>query len=87
MDALTSAIEASMVERIVESERRAAGAEIKGDFEGSVNASWVKLDDSGAGLVLYKGKEYKVKIIGSASIPKGTAVELSYAKGIYFATY
>lgn len=87
MDALAAAIEASVVERIVESERRADGAEIKGDFDGSVNASWVRLDESGAGIVLYKGKEYKVKIIGSAAIPKGTLVELSYAKGIYFATY
>jgi hypothetical protein len=87
MDALTSAIEASLVERIIESERRAEGAEIRGDFESSVKASWVRLDDSGAGVVLYKGKEYMVKIIGSFSIPKGTPVELSYAKGIYFATY
>lgn len=67
--------------------RRSEGAEIRGDFEGSVQAEWVRLDEAGAGVVSYKGREYKVKTIGFTSIPKSSIVELTYARGVYFAKF
>tara|TARA_B100000035_G_scaffold182939_1_gene156206 strand:- start:1311 stop:1574 length:264 start_codon:yes stop_codon:yes gene_type:complete len=87
MDALSIALEVSNADRIIEVERRASDDVILGDFEGSVTGSWVRLDESGAGIVSYKGKEYKTKILGYASIPSGTKVELSYAKGLYYADF
>lgn len=60
---------------------------VKGDFEGSVTAYWVKLGDSGEGIVNYNDKEYSTKVIGFFSIPKGTEVELSYAGGIYYSKF
>lgn len=87
MTALEKALEISRQERAFSLEDRVKGSPIRGDFTGSVSASWVRLDESGAGIVLYKGKEYKTKMIGITAIPKGTRVELSYAKGLYFSKY
>lgn len=61
--------------------------QIKGDFEGSVTGYWVKIGDSGEGVVSYNNKEYITKPIGFISIPKGTEVELSYANGIYYSKF
>lgn len=61
--------------------------QIKGDFEGSVTGYWVKIGDSGEGVVSYNNKEYTTKPIGFISIPKGTEVELSYANGIYYSKF
>ena len=87
MTALELALEISQQERAFALENRVEGSPIRGDFEGSVSASWIRLDDEGAGVVSYKGKEYRTKMIGFTAIPKGTRVELSYAKGIYFSKY
>lgn len=77
----------SNTERISEIEKREDGYEIRGDFEGNVTASWVRLDISGAGVVKYKSKEYYTKMIGFTSLPKGTLVELSFANGMYISKY
>ena len=87
MSALNSAKDDHMSRRMIEVERRSEGKEIRGDFEGSVKGSWVRLDSGGAGIVSYKGREYRVRSIGFTSLPKGSIVELSYAKGVYFAKF
>ena len=73
-------------ERIDRIERALSGSS-GGDFEGSVTGSWVGLDDSGAGLVRYNSKLYKTKRLGFTSIPAGTAVQLSFAAGIYYSQW
>jgi membrane-bound ClpP family serine protease len=87
MDALSLALSVNTAERLVEVERREAGIQVRGDFEGSVTGYWVKLDTSGAGVVEYNGKKYKVKSVGFTSVTKGTEVELSYAQGVYYAKF
>jgi len=79
--------EISMAERIADVERRDKGYLIEGDFEGSVTGYWVKLDESGAGIVTFNNKQYVTETIGFVSVPKGTAVELSFADGTYFSKY
>ncbi len=73
--------------RIYELERRADNFRIEGDFEGSVQGKWIKVDQSGAGIVRYKGKDYTAISIGFVSVPRGTSVELSYADGVYYAKF
>ena len=73
--------------RIVALQARAAEVIIQGDFSGSVTGVWVKLGDSGEGIVKYKSKSYATQPIGFTSIPKGTEVELSYANGIYYSKF
>ena len=87
MDLVNELKEASTADRIADLERRQDGFEIKGDFEGSVTGSWVRLDSSGAGVVNYKSKQYYTKMIGLTSLPKGTLVELSFANGTYISKY
>jgi hypothetical protein len=87
MDLVNELKEISATDRIIDLERRQDGFEIKGDFEGNVTASWVKLDPSGAGIVVYKSKQYYTKTIGFTSLPKGTLVELSFANGTYISKY
>lgn len=84
---LQAALKTNTAERVTELERREEGARAKGDFEGSVTGYWQKLDQTGVGKVLYKGKTYSVKPIGFLSVPKGTEVELSHANGIYYAKF
>jgi len=60
---------------------------IKGDFEGNVTGSWVEIAKNGAGIVSYNNKKYVTKPIGFTSIPPGHAVQLSYAKGIYYSAW
>ena len=84
---LQDTVKANTAERVTELERREDGARAKGDFEGSVTGYWQRLDQSGVGKVLYKGKLYSVKPIGFLSVPKGTEVELSHANGIYYAKF
>jgi hypothetical protein len=79
--------EISIAERIADVERRDKGYLIEGDFEGSVTGYWVKLDESGAGIVTFNNKEYVTETIGFVSVPRGTAVELSFADGTYFSKY
>ena len=83
---LNDLLQLSTAERIAELERRDQPA-TTGDFVGSVNASWVRLDESGAGVVSYNDKEYYTKRIGFTSIPAGTDVELSYANGVYYSKW
>jgi len=78
----------STANRLLRLEDRASGsALINGDFTGSVTGLWVRLGENGEGVVAYRGKEYKTKSIGFVSVPKGTAVELSYADGIYYSKF
>lgn len=73
--------------RLYELERRADSFRIDGDFTGSVQGKWIRLDQSGAGIVRYKSKDYTVMTIGFVSLPSGTSVELSYAEGVYYAKF
>ena len=77
----------STANRIAALQERATDVVIQGDFSGSVTGVWVKLGDSGEGVVKYKSKSYKTQPIGFTSIPKGTEVELSYANGIYYSKF
>ena len=77
----------STANRIAELQERATDIVIQGDFSGSVTGVWVKLGNSGEGVVKYKSKSYNTKPIGFTSIPKGTEVELSYANGVYYSKF
>jgi hypothetical protein len=79
--------EISLAERIADVERRDKGYLIEGDFDGSVTGYWVRLDESGAGIVTFNNKQYVTKTIGFVSLPRGTGVELSFADGTYFSKY
>ena len=87
MNLLQSLIETSRAERFIQLERRDKKEIVKGDFEGSVKGTWVKLGDDGTGVVAFNDKEYNTKPIGLTSLTAGTEVELSFAKGIYYSKY
>jgi len=78
----------SMSNRIEELERRVkiTNGPIS-DFEGSVTANWVKLDQNAGGVVEYRGKEYVTKTIGWTSIDPGTPVKVTAAGGIYYSEW
>lgn len=83
---LNDLLQLSNAERLAELDRRSQPA-VSGDFVGSVNGTWVRLDETGAGVVLYNDKEYFTKRIGFTSIPAGTDVELSFANGVYYSKW
>ena len=87
MNLINMLTEISDAERVVDVERREKGYIIEGDFEGSVTGYWVRLDESGAGIVTYNNKEYTTETVGFVSVPAGTVVELSFADGVYFSKY
>ena len=87
MDLLSNLKEISTAERLQAVEEREKGWQVKGDFEGSVTGHWIRLDDSGAGIVKFNNKEYVTETIGFVSVPKGTTVELSFADGTYYSKY
>ena len=87
MDLINNLKEISTAERIADVERRDRGYLIEGDFDGSVTGYWVRLDESGAGIVTFNNKEYVTETIGFVSVPKGTAIELSFADGTYYSKY
>lgn len=87
MELMQELLELSIAERLVDVERREKGYIVEGDFEGSVTGTWVRLDETGGGVVKFNNKEYLTQTIGFVSVPKGTAVELSYADGTYFSKY
>ena len=87
MNLLQSLMEASRTERFLQLEYRDKKEVIRGDFEGSVKGSWVKLDNDGTGVVAYNDKNYRTKPIGLTSLTAGTEVELSFAKGVYYSKY
>lgn len=80
-------LEIHQANRVVDLERIASASKVEGDFVGSVTGYWVRLDSDGTGIVKYNSKEYKTVILGIASIPVGTAVELSHADGIYYSKF
>lgn len=77
----------SDVFRVADLERLASSELIEGDFSGSVTGKWVKLDQTGAGIVEYNSKQYTTKPIGFTSVPAGTAVEMTYANGVYYSKW
>ena len=87
MSLLDSLLQISEADRLVDLERREKGEIIQGDFDGNVTGYWVKLANSGAGIVSYNKKEYVTKPIGFTSLPAGTEVELSHANGIYYSKF
>lgn len=84
---LSRTLNTASTSRIIELERRAEGSSPLGDFEGSVTGYWVELDNNGVGIVEHKGKRYKTRSIGFISLPKSTAVELTYANGVYYSKF
>ena len=87
MDLLSKVMEASKSNRVLQLEREMEGSYIRGDFEGSVTATWVKVGDVGEGIVSYRNKQYVTKPIGFVSLPRGTRVELSHSNGIYYSSF
>lgn len=87
MALLQDLIEIATAGRLVDLERLASDEIIEGDFKGSVTGKWVKLDSTGAGVVEYNSKLYSTKSIGFTSIPAGTAVEMTYANGVYYSKW
>ena len=89
MSLLRRTQEIQMANRMVDLEKRMdKTSDVSGDFEGSVHARWVRLDDkSGGGIVKYKDKEYQTVVIGSTSLQKGALVELTYANGYYYSDW
>ena len=85
--ALFELLALSNANRIEDLDRRERSQVVTGDFEGSVAGSWVRLDETGAGIVSYNNKEYVTKRLGFTSIPAGTAVELSFGNGIYYSKW
>lgn len=87
MSLLSSLVQRSMAERIVQLERLEKGVLVEGDFEGSVTGVWVKFAEDGTGVVTYNRKQYYTKPIGFTSLPAGSIVELSHANGIYYSKF
>lgn len=87
MSILTSLTQISSANRIVDLEFRNSDTTIVGDFVGSVTGTWVRLGESGEGIVSYNNKNYVTVPIGFISIPKGTELELSYANGVYYSKF
>ena len=85
--ALADLLALSNANRFADLERREASSVVTGDFEGSVSGFWVRLDETGAGIVSYNDKEYVTKRLGFTSIPAGTAVELSFGNGAYYSKW
>lgn len=87
MALLDDLVQENLISRVEELERRVSKPVIEGDFDGSVTGKWVKLDQSGAGVVEYNGKQYTTKPIGFTSVPAGTAVEMTFANGVYYSKW
>lgn len=87
MAILDSLVQLSLTERLVVLEQRSSDVTIAGDFVGSVTGFWVRLGESGEGVVRYNNKEYITSPIGFISIPGGSEVELSYANGVYYSKF
>ena len=87
MSLLNSLLQLSTAERFLQIEQREKGVVLEGDFEGNVTGYWVRLDNSGAGIVSYNKKQYVTKPIGFTSLPAGTEVELSHANGVYYSKF
>lgn len=58
-----------------------------GDIESAVKAKWLRLSSSGLGEVEYNQKVYKTIPLGTKSIPRGTTVQMTFAKGVYFSDW
>jgi hypothetical protein len=78
-------MQASQVERVALLEERDQFG--IGEFKGSVVGEWQGYDNDGAGLVKYQGKIYRSTVEGLKSIPAGYKVQLTYANGVYVASW
>lgn len=87
MALLDDLLQISQAERLADLERLTTDQTITGDFEGSVTGRWVRLDETGGGIVEYNSKQYHTKPIGFTSVPVGTAVEMTFANGIYYSKW
>lgn len=80
-------VEQHQANRILDLENASSPVNVKGDFEGSVTGTWVRLDPDGTGIVSYRQKQYKSVVLGLVSLPAGTKVELSHADGVYYSSF
>lgn len=87
MALIDSVRETHAANRVAKVEQMSKKVDIKGDFEGSVTGSWVRLADNGAGVVNYNNKQYVTKPLGFTSIEPGRQVQMNYAKGIYYSQW
>lgn len=87
MDLLSNIMQFSRSNRVLNLENQRQGSYISGDFEGSVTATWVKVGNSGEGIVSYRNKQYVTVSIGFVSLPRGTRVKLSHSNGIYYSSF
>lgn len=87
MSMLDNILAQQEVNRVLDVERRATQKSIEGDFEGSVQGTWVRFDNDGGGVVSYQNKEYLSVVIGAKSIPPGTEVKLTHANGVYYSDF
>lgn len=87
MTLLQNLRDVSAAMRLVHLEMLASDEVIEGDFKGSVTGKWVQLAPNGSGVVEYNSKLYYTKPIGFTSIPAGTAVELTFANGVYYSKW
>ena len=78
-------METSQVERVALLEERDQFG--IGGFRGSVVGEWQGYDTDGAGLVKYQQKTYRATTEGAKSIPTGYKVQLTYANGVYVASW
>ena len=87
MTILNQLLELSTANRLVRTEELESGSDIAGDFQQNVTGQWLRLDGTGAGIVLYNQKEYVTVPLGFTSIPEGTKVEMSFANGTYYSKF
>lgn len=84
---LISLRQRSDLDRLDYLEARAMDKLDAGDFEGNVTGQWVRFNENAAGIVRYNNKDYVTQPIGFTSVPAGTRVQLSYARGTYFSSF
>ena len=77
----------AQAQRVVALDAAESGTNFAADFEGTVTGIWEGIDKSGAGLVSYDGKTYKSVRLGITSLFKGSRVQLSYVKGVYYSNW
>lgn len=87
MALIDSLLEINRANQVLDAERAEKKQFITGDFDGSVQGKWVKLANSGAGIVSYNGKEYTTVRIGFTALKPGTSVELTHANGVYYSKW
>lgn len=83
LDLVNEARQQAEARRLVLNEKLSKRESSKLEF-GDYQAFWRGITDSGRGSVLYNGKIYNAKILGSSSIPLNAGVRLTVAEYDFF---